>query len=80
MQLLNRNNAPAIFVGDGWSDRYAVDCVDAVFAKDGLAEYCTERSIAHWRFENLDEVATHLDQWLDGRMFLKDQTQDRVSA
>jgi 2,3-diketo-5-methylthio-1-phosphopentane phosphatase len=80
MRLLNKTNAPAIFVGDGFSDRYAVESADLVFAKDGLAEYCTEQSIEHTPFQNLGEVTAHIDRWLAGRVFLREETQDRVSA
>ena len=80
MRLLNQTNAPAIFVGDGLSDRYAVESADLVFAKDGLASYCTANSIDHIPFQNLGEVATHIDRWLAGRVFLREETQDRVSA
>jgi 2-hydroxy-3-keto-5-methylthiopentenyl-1-phosphate phosphatase len=80
MRLLNKTNAPAIFVGDGFSDRYAVESADLVFAKDGLAEYCTEQSIEHTRYQNLGEVAADIDRWLAGRVFLREETQDRVSA
>src|SRR5438876_1177132 len=79
MRLLNKTNAPAIFVGDGFSDRYAVESADLVLAKDGLAAYCTEQSIEHTRYQNLGEVATHIDRWLAGRVFLREETQDRVS-
>ena len=80
MRLLNKTNAPAIFVGDGLSDRYAVESADLVFAKDALAEYCSANSIEHTRYQNLGEVAAHMDRWLAGRVFLREETQDRVSA
>jgi 2-hydroxy-3-keto-5-methylthiopentenyl-1-phosphate phosphatase len=80
MRLLNKTNAPAIFVGDGFSDRYVVESADLVFAKDGLAEYCTDQSIQHIPFQSLGEVAAHIDRWLAGRMFLREEELDRASA
>jgi len=80
MRLLNKTNASAIFVGDGFSDRYAVESADLVFAKDGLAEYCAEQSIEHTPYQNLGDVTAHIDRWLAGRVFLREETQDRVSA
>jgi len=80
MRLLNKSNAPAIFVGDGLSDRYAVESADLVFAKDGLAAYCAEQSIEHIPYQNLGEVAARIDRWLAGRVFLREETLDRVSA
>ncbi len=80
MRLLNKTNAPAIFVGDGLSDRYAVESADLVFAKDGLASYCAEHSIKHTPYQNLEDVAAHLDRWLAGRVSLVEETQARASA
>jgi 2-hydroxy-3-keto-5-methylthiopentenyl-1-phosphate phosphatase len=80
MRLLNKTDAPAIFVGDGLSDRYAAESADLVFAKDGLASYCTENSIEHMPYQNLGDVAAHLDRWLAGRVFLREETLARASA
>jgi 2-hydroxy-3-keto-5-methylthiopentenyl-1-phosphate phosphatase len=80
MRLLNKTNAPAIFVGDGLSDRYAAESADLVFAKDGLASYCTEHSIEHTPYQNLGDVAAHLDRWLAGRVFLREEALARASA
>jgi 2-hydroxy-3-keto-5-methylthiopentenyl-1-phosphate phosphatase len=80
MRLLNKTNAPAIFVGDGFSDRYAVASADLVFAKNGLAEYCSEQSIEYTRYQALGDVAGHIDRWLSGRVFLREEALDRVSA
>jgi 2-hydroxy-3-keto-5-methylthiopentenyl-1-phosphate phosphatase len=80
MRLLNKTDAPAIFVGDGLSDRYAAESADLVFAKDGLASYCTEHSIEHTPYQNLGDVAAHLDRWLVGRVFLREETMARASA
>jgi 2-hydroxy-3-keto-5-methylthiopentenyl-1-phosphate phosphatase len=80
MRLLNKTNAPCIFVGDGLSDRYAVESADLVFAKDGLAAFCTEQSIEHTPYQNLGEVAAQIDRWLAGRVFSREEALDRVSA
>ncbi len=80
MRLLNSANAPVIFVGDGLSDRYAVESADLVFAKDGLASHCSEHSIEHMAYENLKDVAAQVDHWLAGRMFLREEALVRVSA
>ncbi len=80
MRLLNKTNAPAIFVGDGLSDRYAVESADLVFAKDGLAAYCAENSIEHTPYQTLGDVASYLDRWLAGRVFLREETLARASA
>ncbi len=80
MRLLNRVHAPAIFVGDGLSDRYAVESADLVFAKNGLAAYCSENSVEHIPYTTLAEVARHLDRWLVSRVFLEDEMETCASA
>ena len=80
MRLLNSTNAPAVFVGDGLSDRYAVESADLVFAKTELADYCRDNSIAHTPYRNLGEVAIQLDRWLVSHRFLKVERKTRVSA
>jgi 2-hydroxy-3-keto-5-methylthiopentenyl-1-phosphate phosphatase len=80
MRLLNSANAPAIFVGDGLSDRYAVESADLVFAKNELARYCRDNSIEHTSYSDLEEVAAHLDRWLAAEMFVIEETKARVSA
>ncbi len=80
MRLLNPTNAQSIFVGDGLSDRYAVTSADVVFAKDALARYCGEQSLEFSPYRNLADVATYIDRWLAGRVFLRDEMQDRISA
>ena len=60
MRLLNPMKAPAVFVGDGLSDRYAVECADLVFAKSELARYCRANSIAHIEYQELTDVAARL--------------------
>jgi len=80
IRLLNRTNAPSIFVGDGLSDCYAIKSADIVFAKDALAEYCGEQSLEFSPYQNLADVAAYIDRWLAGRVFLRDETQYRISA
>ncbi len=80
MRLLNRTNAPAVFVGDGLSDRYAVASADLVFAKDGLAEYCNEHFVEHTSYNNLEDVATSLDRWLISRVFAEEEMAEQASA
>lgn len=80
MRLLNSTNAPAVFVGDGLSDQYAVESGDLVFAKNELARYCRENSVKHTSYNDLGDVAAYLDRWLAAGMFLKEERKTRVSA
>lgn len=80
MRLLNRTNAPAVFVGDGLSDRYAVESADLVFAKNELAAYCRDNSVAHTPYQGLAEVGAQLNRWLLSRRFLRAGRKTRASA
>jgi 2-hydroxy-3-keto-5-methylthiopentenyl-1-phosphate phosphatase len=80
MRLLNSANLPTVFVGDGLSDRYAAQTADQVFAKGKLAAYCGEQSIDHTSFQNLEEVAAHLERWLTSSRFQMAEEMVRASA
>jgi 2-hydroxy-3-keto-5-methylthiopentenyl-1-phosphate phosphatase len=80
MRLLNRTNAPALFVGDGLSDRYAVESANLVFAKNDLARYCRGQSIEHISYNNLEDVSVYLEGWLAARAFIDDEMEERASA
>jgi len=60
MDALNRAGAPAIFVGDGLSDRYAAAAADVLFAKDTLAGHCAAQGISFFRYETLADVAAYV--------------------
>lgn len=70
MRALNVSGRPSVFVGDGLSDRYAVQIADVVFAKDDLATHCAENGIVHFRYTGLREVAAYLDRALKTEMLL----------
>jgi 2-hydroxy-3-keto-5-methylthiopentenyl-1-phosphate phosphatase len=80
MRLLNRTNVPALFVGDGLSDRYAAESANLVFAKNDLARYCRGQSIEHVSYNNLEDVAVYLEDWLAARAFIDDEMEERASA
>ena len=65
MKNLNRERAPMIFVGDGLSDRYATQSADLVFAKQGLANFCTEKKIKFFAYQNLSDVAERIEYLLN---------------
>jgi 2-hydroxy-3-keto-5-methylthiopentenyl-1-phosphate phosphatase len=64
MRQLNPNRRPAIFVGDGLSDRYAVRSGAVVFAKTGLATFCEDQNIPHHRYGSLRHVAAQIDDMM----------------
>ena len=45
-----------VYVGNGYSDRCAVQYADVVFAKDDLLKYCEENNITYYPFDTFDDV------------------------
>ena len=81
MSLLNGAGAPTIFVGDGLSDRYAAASADLVFAKQSLAAYCVEQQLPYVAYDNLADVAAHLEAaLLCGTDFKTREPIERVGA
>ena len=80
MRLLNPGNAATIFVGDGLSDRYAVESADLVFAKNELAGYCRANSIAHTEYTDLNDVAAQLKRNVASHAFVTNRSAKRVGA
>jgi 2,3-diketo-5-methylthio-1-phosphopentane phosphatase len=56
LRRLGKGKYPIIFVGDGLSDRFAVDEADVVFAKRQLLAYCQEHGKACHPFDTFAEV------------------------
>jgi 2-hydroxy-3-keto-5-methylthiopentenyl-1-phosphate phosphatase len=56
IRRLGKGKYPVIFVGDGLSDRFAVDEADVVFAKRQLLAYCQEHGKACHPFITFGEV------------------------
>ena len=53
---------PIVFVGDGMSDRFAVEVADLVFAKRQLLAHCRESGIACHPFETFKDVQGALEK------------------
>lgn len=65
--LINRlreGRRPVIFVGDGMSDRFAVEVADVVFAKRQLLAHCRANGIACHPFETFKDVQNGLESLL----------------
>jgi 2,3-diketo-5-methylthio-1-phosphopentane phosphatase len=56
LRRFGKGKFPVIFVGDGLSDRFAVDEADVVFAKRQLLAYCQEHGKACHPFDTFAEV------------------------
>jgi 2-hydroxy-3-keto-5-methylthiopentenyl-1-phosphate phosphatase len=53
-----------VFVGDGYSDQYAVAYADTVFAKGDLVGICRDRQVAFQPWTTFDDVHT----WLNSKL------------
>ncbi len=65
--LINRlhdGRRPVVFVGDGMSDRFAVDVADVIFAKRQLLAHCRANGIACHPFETFKDVQNGLESLL----------------
>jgi 2-hydroxy-3-keto-5-methylthiopentenyl-1-phosphate phosphatase len=56
---------PIIFVGDGLSDRFAIEESDVIFAKHQLLSYCREHKIECHPFETFAEVHESIEKLLE---------------
>jgi 2-hydroxy-3-keto-5-methylthiopentenyl-1-phosphate phosphatase len=57
---------PVIFIGDGLSDRFAVELSDLVFAKRQLLAYCREKNIPCRPFDTFMDVQAALAEEISG--------------
>lgn len=55
-----RNNRQVVYIGDGTSDICASKHADVLFAKNSLAEYCSNNNIKHIKFESFKDICEHL--------------------
>lgn len=60
MRQLSRGRYPVIFIGDGLSDRFAVEEADQIFARARLFAYCREKGIPCRLFETFADVESAL--------------------
>lgn len=62
MRRLSKGLHPIVFIGDGLSDRFAVEESELVFAKRQLLAYCREKGIACTPFETFAEIELALEK------------------
>jgi 2-hydroxy-3-keto-5-methylthiopentenyl-1-phosphate phosphatase len=60
IRRVGRGHRPVVFIGDGLSDRFAVEESDLVFAKKQLLSHCRKNDIACLPFEDFTEIETTL--------------------
>lgn len=64
MRRVRGRHRPVIFIGDGLSDRFAVEEADVVFAKDKLLAYCREHRVPCTAFSTFADIEKQLRQHL----------------
>lgn len=58
---------PIVYIGDGLSDRFAVEVSDAMFTKGQLLDYCRGHQIACSAFETFADVQSLLASLMEGQ-------------
>jgi 2,3-diketo-5-methylthio-1-phosphopentane phosphatase len=66
LRKFGKGRHPVVFVGDGLSDRFAVQEADVVFAKRHLLAYCREHGQACHPFDSFSDVERAVALLLDG--------------
>jgi 2-hydroxy-3-keto-5-methylthiopentenyl-1-phosphate phosphatase len=61
IRRLVARHSPVIFIGDGLSDRFAVEAADVVFAKARLLAYCRDRGIGARPFSTFADIESNLE-------------------
>lgn len=56
MKNLKADNELLVFVGDGLTDRCAVEHADLVFAKDRLATFCEDNGLSYYPYSRFDDI------------------------
>ncbi len=60
IRRVGHNHQPVIFIGDGLSDRFAVEESDLVFAKKQLLAHCHKNHVACMPFESFADIQSTL--------------------
>jgi hypothetical protein len=66
IRRLGRDYRPVVFIGDGFSDRFAVEVSDVVFAKRQLLAYCRDKGITCTPFETFADIQAKMAAALAG--------------
>jgi len=64
IRRLRQGRRPVIFIGDGMSDRFAVEAADIVFAKRQLLAHCRDNGITCHPYESFKDVQGMLEKLL----------------
>jgi len=72
-QILKRTGIDdvIVYIGNGFSDRCAVQYADMVFAKDELLKYCEENNVTYFPFDNFGDVLSKFEKVFASKSFRK---------
>lgn len=75
-EKLRSEGSAIVYIGDGYSDRCACTAADLVFAKDVLAEYCRQKTIAFHPFKSFADILEQCQSGLLAGLKAKAMTGD----
>ncbi|MBN1293101.1 MAG: MtnX-like HAD-IB family phosphatase [Candidatus Latescibacteria bacterium] len=61
IDTLRQNGETVIYVGDGYSDRYAIRDADIIFARRDLTEYCLKHAIDFHEYNDFFDILSYLE-------------------
>lgn len=67
IDTLSQDGEHVIYVGDGYSDRYAIHSAHVIFARCDLADYCDKEKMDYNPFENFYDILNYLENG-DGKV------------
>lgn len=61
IDTLNHNGDSVIYVGDGYSDRYAIRSADVIFARSDLTEFCIKENLKYIPYDDFYDVLNFIE-------------------
>ena len=61
MEMLREKCETVVYIGDGYSDQCPAEHADIVFAKGSLTNYCNEKSIKYFPFNNFKDIINSIE-------------------
>ncbi|MEJ2008720.1 MAG: MtnX-like HAD-IB family phosphatase [Acidobacteriota bacterium] len=80
IRRVRKKRQPVIFIGDGLSDRFAVEEADIVFAKSELLAYCRRHGLACRPFETFGDVQRDLADLLESAAGTREAAASTVNS
>lgn len=61
METMRKDGETVVYIGDGYSDRYAIRDADVVFARGDLVEYCKKNGLEYRPFNDFYAILSYLE-------------------